>query len=305
MGEYGLSDFRSSSALSSVSEDKALLSFRCPARLPEACGPAVFIHPQRAANGEPFLLVFPTCHGYRLHFPGLAEFSLEGDAALAAPQPGASAGHIEAAFLSIVIALWLEQRGLRCLHAAAVAYHGQALALLAESGQGKSSLAAACLAAGATLLSDDIVPVNERFWAHPGYPRLGLWPGQAAALGLPPQAPLAEAAGDKLRLPLAKETFHNRPLPLAGLFLLQRLDPPADLPGPRLERVSGQEALIALVRYSFLPRLSAALGLQRARLASLARLAVSVPVYRLVYPSGVERLGEVVQAVLSILPGKD
>lgn len=333
-GAQVLSDFEFPSLSPSASDGQGLfgfppglppLSFNCPAALPEACGPAVFVHPQRLPGGEPYLLVYPTAAGHRLVFPGLAEFSLQGDQARAAPLPGARAEQVEAAFLSIVMALWLEQRGLRCLHAAAVAHNGRALAFLADSGQGKSSLAGACLAAGAALLSDDILPVNEQtrpvneqaapvkewaapapdpsapaagppaaYWAHPGWPRLGLWAGQAAALGL--EAPAA--GGDKLRLPLPAGAFYDRPLPLAGLFLLQRL-PASQAAAPRLERLAGQEALMALVKYSFLPRLSAALGLDRARLAALARLAAAVPVQRLVYPSGVAHLPAAAQALLA------
>ena len=68
--------------------------------------------------------------------------------------------------------------------------------------------------------------------------------------------------------------------------------------GVEIQPVSRSEALIELVRHSFSPRLVEAAGLQPSRLDRLSRLVRQVPVRRLSYTSGFERLPEVAEALL-------
>ena len=77
--------------------------------------------------------------------------------------------------LGPVIAYWLERAALPVLHASAVAVGGEAAAFLAGSTGGKSSLAAALVAAGCPLLSDDLVAIeavpHASFLGRSSYPR--------------------------------------------------------------------------------------------------------------------------------------
>ena len=65
----------------------------------------------------------------------------------------------------------------------------------------------------------------------------------------------------------------------------------------RIEPIPSSEALIELVRESFLVRILHAAGIQEARLERLGRLVEEVPVRRLIYPSGLERLPSVLEAI--------
>lgn len=81
--------------------------------------------------------------------------------------------------------LWY-QRGLVPFHASAVLRNGQAVAVAARSGHGKSVLAGALVRAGFPLLSDDFVVLRldpERPVMLPGYQRLRLWHDACIALG--------------------------------------------------------------------------------------------------------------------------
>ncbi|MFY9821168.1 MAG: hypothetical protein WAM82_07285 [Thermoanaerobaculia bacterium] len=89
--------------------------------------------------------------------------------------------------------------------------------------------------------------------------------------------------------------FQETSTPLSAIFLATRVE---GANAVEIQPVSRSEALIELVRHSFSARLVEAAGLQPARLARLARLVRSVPVRRLVYPSGFERLEEVASRVL-------
>lgn len=189
---------------------------------------------------------------------------------------------IQIHLLGIVLALWLERRGVTCVHASAVVVDGRAVAFLAGNRGGKTSLAVALMAAGAELLADDLLAVEPPgaagAVARPAYPQMRLWPEDArtvapALAGLEPVHP--ELA--KLRVPVGGGglgVFCRHPRPLARLYLLERSSGRGD---DRLIPVSPRDAVAELLRHSFIPRLAAGAGLAVARFERLAALAETVP----------------------------
>ena len=81
-----------------------------------------------------------------------------------------------------LLALQLYLRGRTVLHASAVERDGTAVAFLGHSGMGKSTLAALLCAAGARVVSDDVVPVASGDWplVPLGATELRLRPGAEA-----------------------------------------------------------------------------------------------------------------------------
>ena len=101
----------------------------------------------------------------------------------------------EVFFISTVVAFCLERLGIPVIHAAAVITRFGAAAFPGRSGTGKSTLAAAFLRAGMKLLSDDMLPIEEKgpeFWGRPGFPQINLWPHQQDFF----------LGGEKVRAPL-------------------------------------------------------------------------------------------------------
>lgn len=206
-------------------------------------------------------------------------------------------------FLGPVLSYWFELRGLPTLHASAVAVNGRAVAFLSRHGGGKSGLAAAMAQAGFPLLTDDLLVLEERedrWEARPSYPEMRMWPDEAAHFVGPPESlPLVQADSEKRRVTIGDGgfgSFLDAATPLACLYLASRR-PEGEGGGVEIQPVSRSEALIELVRHSFSPRLVEAAGLQPARLDRLARLVRAVPVRRLVYPSGFDRLPEVIRSL--------
>ena len=81
----------------------------------------------------------------------------------------------------------LHRRGRLVLHGSAVEVDGQAVVLLGRKGAGKSTTAAALLARGHRLLTDDLVAVDfvgDQPRCAPGPVQMKLWPASAEALGL-------------------------------------------------------------------------------------------------------------------------
>jgi hypothetical protein len=204
--------------------------------------------------------------------------------------------------LGPVFSYWLELRGLPTLHASAVSVDSRAIVFASRHGGGKSGLAAGLLEAGASLLADDMVVLEERelgWEVRPSYPLMRMWPDAAKHfLGHYIDLPLVQRELEKRCVTVGEGgygKFQEIASPLACIYLATRVE---GRDAVEIQPVSRSEAVIELIRHSFSPRLVEAVGLQPARLDRLARLVRSVPVRRLVYPSGFERLGEVASRIL-------
>lgn len=215
---------------------------------------------------------------------------------------------VEIHLLGPVLSLWLERHGIPMLHAAAVAVNGRAVAFLSTNSGGKSTLAAAMMQAGYPLLTDDILPVEHAcgaFVGRPGYPQMRLWPDEAQHfLGHYEDLELVHPAYAKRRVPVGQGgfgAFCDQSQPLACIYLPERRD--AQEHGTQVEilPLSRRDALIELVRHSFVASLVEQLGLQAQRLDFFARLVQQVPMRRLLYPSGFGHLPFVREAVLADL----
>lgn len=259
--------------------------------LPPGAGSRLYSSPWRDEAGESIAHLDRFPDAEVLRFPGTADFYLE---------PGRITGHVldpnrpdlmELRLLGPVLSYWLERLGIPALHASAVRFDAGAVGFLTHSGGGKSSQAAALVQAGAALLTDDILPVDEvdgTFLARPGYPQMRLEPDTARRLGR--IEGLAAVSPDDTKLHVPVSNFCETATPLAALYLIERRPgPPEILPLPR------RQAVIELVRHSFSPYLVEAAGLQPRRLDIFARLVRQVPVRRLCCPDGLEHLPEVVE----------
>ena len=210
---------------------------------------------------------------------------------------------VEIQLLGLVLALWLERRGTPALHASAVVVEGGAVAFLGAKRSGKTSAATAMVAAGHPLLADDLLALvgsTAGIKAQPGYPMLRLWPDQAQHfLGELDALPLVHPAFDKRRVDVGARigAFHPDPAPLRAIYLPTRV-PDGEV---TFEPLKASEAVIVLAATAFLRDAVHGLGLAAGRLAALAEVARQVPVRRVRYPSGLDRLGELVAAVESDL----
>ncbi|MFL6234525.1 MAG: hypothetical protein ACJ76N_15445 [Thermoanaerobaculia bacterium] len=252
-------------------------------------------------NGLPRTRLFRDGNDDVLRFFNAGDFRLQ-TARIEGWLEGARLDLAELRFLGPVLSYWFELRGLPTLHASAVVVNGRAVAFVSRHGGGKSGLAAAMVQAGFPLLTDDLLVLEERedrWEARPSYPEMRMWPDEAAHfVGPPEDLPLVQADSEKRRVAIGDGgfgSFRDASTPLACLYLASRR--PETGGDIEIQPVSRSEALIELVRHSFSPRLVEAAGLQPARLDRLARLVRAVPVRRLVYPSGFDRLPEVVRSL--------
>ncbi|HEY2291795.1 MAG TPA: hypothetical protein VGM86_13935 [Thermoanaerobaculia bacterium] len=276
------------------------LSISCDPLLADPPPPPLYVSAIRDRDGASLGSLYRGPRGEILHFPKVGDFRIDSDR-IDIYLPSGESHLAELRFLGPVMSYWFERQGLPTLHASAVAVNGRAVAFVSRHGGGKSGLAAAMVQAGFPLLTDDMLVLEERegrWEVRPAYPEMRMWPDEAAHFaGSPAALPLVQAGSEKRRVAIGESgfgSFLDAAVPLACVYLAsRRLE--GDDRGIEIQPVPRSEALIELVRHSFSPRLVEAAGLQPARLDRLARLVRAVPVRRLVYPSGFDRLPEVVR----------
>lgn len=198
------------------------------------------------------------CHtenGYLLRFPDLADFiiSCDGMEVAAYPIPGVSGQTIDHLYLNQVLPLALSRQFKLVLHAAAIEINNFAVAFLGSSGQGKSTLAASFATSGYRFLTDDGLQLGndgELCQAKPSHPSIRLWEDSRNAV-MPETAKAAPPVDytPKSRLLADDEVAYcDVSRPLRCMYFLGE----GNTDSVSIEPVGGRDAMIELVRHSFL-----------------------------------------------------
>ncbi|QAY66755.1 aldolase [Paenibacillus protaetiae] len=216
------------------------------------------------------------------------------------PVIGADEAKIRLFLLGTCIGILLMQRRIIPLHGSVVTINGKAYAVVGESGAGKSTLAAAFIARGYPLLTDDVIAVrmdaaDDVPVVHPSYPQQKLWQASLDHFG-------REANGyssiyqraNKFAIPI-RDNFCSSPLPLAGIFELSKTEDSQ----PALLAYSQMEGLHILNVHTYRIQLIHMLQLQQWHFGQIARLAAAVPVYRLIRPAEGFTAFELVQQIVN------
>lgn len=268
----------------------------------------IYASPHRTDRGEStfYLYRLDTCN--LLRFTDVADFYVGADRITCHLLDPAYDYLVEIRLLGSVLSFWLERHGIPALHASSVVIEGRAVAFLSLRGNGKSTIAAALMQDGYSLLADDILPVEDRdstFVGRPGYPQMRLWPDEARHfLGQHRKLERVHPAFSKRRVPVGGDgfgSFCQSSQPLGCLYVLERRESPDGRAEVEITPISPRDAVIELTRYSFSARTVEAVGLQPHRLKLFAEMAERVPVRRIVYPSGFQHLPRTRDAILEDL----
>lgn len=201
--------------------------------------------------------------GYIARFPGLCSFRIQPeemriDCALQSDLAESTIAHL---ILDQAIPRLLSlKEGYVVLHASAVQVGNQVIAVLGQSGQGKSTLAAWLGSQGFPLLTDDCLVLKrdepaQQWLALPSYQSVRLWPDSVEALGIE-ESGLREFASYSSKKRTSREVdfrFASGGSPLRACFVLaDKAAPNPTLSGePVLRSLSINEAFIALVQGVF------------------------------------------------------
>ncbi len=152
--------------------------------------------------------------------------------------------------LGQALSFCLVARGIEPLHATSVAVDRGAVAFLGDSGLGKSTLAAALVAHGCRLVTDDVLAVSfegDLAMAWPSLPRLKLTPESADAVFQGRRALPMNAFTSKMIFTLPREQHADQAVPLRALYIITGEASEAVTIRP----VTGRAAMLAIVRHTF------------------------------------------------------
>lgn len=215
----------------------------------------------RFDNGEVWFASWKAKHGYLIHFPELCSFHIQPRESRidCDPTPGVADSTLAHLILDHAMPRLLSlMPGFVVFHASAVQIEDRVIAILGQSGQGKSTLASWFASQGHPLLTDDCLVVRwdegARQWlAQPSYHSVRLWPDSVEALGIA-ETKLREFAGYSAKKRTGSEVdfrFASAGAPLAACFVLPAPLNPGDPPPvhsgpPELHPLPVNEAFPAL-----------------------------------------------------------
>lgn len=184
----------------------------------------------RFDNGKAWFTSWKSGDGYIARFPKLCSFRFQPEAMVVecSPEPRVADSTIAHLILDHAIPRLLSLLPDHLvLHAGAVQVEGEAIAILGESGRGKSTLAAWLASQGFPLLTDDCLVLRrddglQQWVAQPSYQSVRLWPDSVDALQIGEPA-LREFAHYSAKKRTGKEVdfeFATRGAPLKACFVL-------------------------------------------------------------------------------------
>ena len=232
--------------------------------------------PGYSAFGQATLLTVPEVGRYLIR---------DGREIVIDPLPGGSERGVRLFLLGSAFGALLHQRRLLPLHANAIDIGGRAVAFSGHSGAGKSTIAAWFNDRGYPILSDDVCVISfdasQQPVAQPGLRRLRLW-NDALEISGRRAAEFdrsfdAKDGRDKYDVP-TDEAQEAVAVPLAAVYLLGTA--PDDAAEGRIERLTGVEAVDALVSNTYRGQFVTMIGGTAPHLATCLKVARLVPVFR-------------------------
>jgi hypothetical protein len=241
-----------------------------------------------------------------VRWSGIGEFLVSSDGRRIAcgRESTATMESFQVYLLGQALSFALVKSGFEPLHATVVTVNDEAVAFLGESGAGKSTLATCFLADGHSMLTDDLLVLQQSadgFVAYPGPPRIKLLPdvaeyllgGTAVGVRMNPDT-------TKLILPLGPAQWSSSPKPLRAIYVLEPPNENNRTERPQIEPLSRRAAFMALVRNAFNYVVVDAHRLER-QLTKMTSLAMAMPIKRLQYPRGLDCFPFLREAILSDL----
>lgn len=139
------------------------------------------------------------------------------------PASGVTRAKIGFYTVGTVMSILLYQRKFLVLHGSVINIDGEAVIFLGNSGDGKSTTAAALHAAGYKLINDDVAPVilgDKSAFLQPGFPQIKMSSETAEALGYDFNSlPIIHPKSDK-RGYRPQENFSHLPLNIRRIYVL-------------------------------------------------------------------------------------
>jgi len=178
-------------------------------------------------DGKPWMLFYRATKGYLVRIAKHADFHISesGHAISASPAPGISTSIVENLCLNQAVPLALSLQKKLVLHGSSVDIDNSAVAFIAESGRGKSTLASSFTISGQRFLTDDglfLEKLNGYHMVLPGHPSIRLWDDSRKYLEASMPIEFGNSCNNsKTRIRASRKlSYCNSPLPLRWVYFL-------------------------------------------------------------------------------------
>lgn len=221
--------------------------------------------------------------GFRIWAPGYGKHLVKEDGRnVRSALPGVPAWRWQRLLFAQVLPLAAVLQGLEVFHASAVSLGGRAVAFVARSGTGKTSVAAHLVARGAELLTDDVLALEAdgaRVLAHPGAGMTSLAAHELERIPAGARRRFGKPIGRSDKVQLAVMPAEG-PVPVGVVYFLRRMRD-GEL---RIEDISADaQPLLASSYLRYLQTRQRLVG----QLDVCARLAESASIFQVDVPASV------------------
>jgi hypothetical protein len=245
---------------------------------------------------------FATRQQYLLNIQGVARYLVsDGREIVIDADDAAHALDVRGYLLGSIFVVLCQQRGLLPLHASAIAGKSGVVAFLANSGQGKSTLAAHLARRGFRVLADDVCLIDTTqpgsAMVIPTAPWLKLWRSSLENLGRKAEGlDRVFTDDDKYRLPLSSVFTRE---PILRLIFLEDVEIGSTRIGmEEIPRVQAVPSLMKLTHHSYVLE---ATGQLEENFLRCGRVLSQARAYRLVRPWGLMHLEATVDLLENLL----
>ncbi len=260
---------------------------------------------KRHPEWPPFVQ-FEDAAGLHFHARDIGEFHISADGATVSYSLAPLADNADVQYLLTgpVISLALQQQGEVLIHGAAVAHGCRAFAFAGPHATGKSTLAAAFSAVGATLLTDDVLPLRiaaSQVMARRSVPWIKLKEDSLQAVGHDLSGlNLVWSLAEKRKVPMKRAAIEGAEFGLAAIYLL---DPRNDVDCKvKVTPLLNSEAVGGILANTYAAE--SLRGNRAARaLDAASRIAETVPVRTISYHRSYENLPAIRDAILRDVEG--
>ncbi len=197
------------------------------------------------------------------------------------PNSGGCFATLKLALQGYMLNVVLTQRNKLVLHGTTMEKDGRALVICGASGSGKSSLSAALLRSGYSLVADDLCHINSHLRVELGFDDLKIWQQTATALAINlPQLKPIRPNVPKYSWKLSRQC-HAAPA-IAAIVILKH----SEQSTLNLYELTGMDKLMPLVGEIYQPWVGKAMQLRQQQIGQLAGYAANLRVYVLERPVG-------------------
>ncbi|XPF95069.1 hypothetical protein ACM9HF_03400 [Colwellia sp. RE-S-Sl-9] len=221
-------------------------------------------------------------------------------------------------FQTVGMALWLEINNVLCIHANALAYKDHAIAFVAPSRTGKTTLTAELCKKEFSVMTDDMMALhqqNNEYVVYPSWPIARMWPETLEIINNKKNTNELE----KVHQDFAKKiisinensgfNFCEQPKKLKTIYILNRVEGTTNTSENNnkistvcnITTLSSAEAVILLIQNSILGSAYKALSLEQQRFIKLTQLVKNVSIKKITYLSGKQYLNTVQEIIINDL----